>query len=124
MSQYPSVKLEASSVATNKFRAGSQRWSVPALIEYAKELPVFDLPLCCVDLSRTIWDPIETPKRFAEHMQRVINADTSAPVILDEDGFIMDGWHRIVRALVDGNATIPAVRFDVTPPPTWVEDVD
>jgi hypothetical protein len=33
----------------------------------------------------------------------------------------MDGWHRITRALVEGRATIKAVRFDETPPCDFVE---
>jgi len=34
---------------------------------------------------------------------------------LDPDGFIMDGWHRVVKALVEGRQTIKAVRFETLP---------
>ena len=118
---YLPVKIEAMPVHKNKFRDGSQCWAVTNLIEQAKGLPVFDLPLCCINVAAKVWEPVEIPRGLAEHMMRVLAVDTEAPVILDEDGFIMDGWHRVARALLDGKATIPAVRFETNPPANWHE---
>lgn len=39
------------------------------------------------------------------------------PIILAADGRVMDGMHRVARALMDGRATVDAVRFAKTPPP-------
>ena len=122
MSKYQPVKIETMPVHKNKFRDGRNIWSVTNLIEQAEELPVFDLPLCCFNIASRVWDAVEGPKGLVEHMKRVLAADTSKPVILDEDGFIMDGWHRVARALLDGESTIPAVRFEKTPPADWVEE--
>lgn len=121
MSNYKPVKIDAMPVHKNKFRDGSNCWAVTNLIELAKGLPVFELPLCCFNVASKVWEPIESAKGLAEHMKRVLAVDTSMPVILDEDGFIMDGWHRVARALLDGKATIPAVRFEVNPPANWFE---
>jgi len=44
------------------------------------------------------------------------------PIILDEDGEIMDGGHRIMRAMLEGKSSILAVRFDENPPPCRVSD--
>ena len=33
----------------------------------------------------------------------------------------MDGMHRVARALLDGRATLPAVRFAVQPRPDFVD---
>jgi hypothetical protein len=38
-------------------------------------------------------------------------------VILGSDGRVMDGMHRVVRAVLDGRTTIRAVRFVVDPEP-------
>ncbi len=34
------------------------------------------------------------------------------PVILSSEGRVMDGMHRIARALLEGRSTIEAVRFE------------
>ena len=52
---------------------------------------------------------------------RIRDVDTSYPVIMDESGFIMDGWHRVMRAIADGKATIPAVRFAERPVEDFVK---
>jgi len=41
---------------------------------------------------------------------------------MDEDGEIMDGRHRIMRAMLDGADTIKAVRFDENPSPCEVTE--
>jgi hypothetical protein len=58
---------------------------------------------------------------MAFHMRRALDVDTNYPVILSQEGFIMDGWHRVLRALIDGKATIKAVRFQKTPPHDYLE---
>lgn len=121
MSEYKPVNIDAMPVHKNKFRDGRNVWSVTNLIEQSNDLPVFDLPLCCFNVAARVWEPVESAKALAEHMKRVLAVDTSLPVILDEDGFIMDGWHRVARALLDGESTIPAVRFEKTPAADWVD---
>jgi hypothetical protein len=51
------------------------------------------------------------------HLRRVLEVDLAYPVILGPDGRVMDGMHRIARALIDGRSTITAVRFAVLPAP-------
>lgn len=121
MSYYP-VELKIPGVESNRSRDGRDTWMVTSLFERAKGLPVFDLPLCAVDLSRKVYEPIERPIDLAKQVKRTMDADLSYPVILDSDGFIMDGWHRVMKALVLGIPTIKAVRFVVTPPPDYVRD--
>jgi hypothetical protein len=38
---------------------------------------------------------------------------------LSADGRVMDGMHRVVKALTEGRATISAVQFDVQPAPDF-----
>ena len=56
-----------------------------------------------------------TLRELADHMQAVLDADLSYPIILDEDGEIMDGRHRLMKAILNRESTIKAVRFDVNP---------
>ncbi len=45
--------------------------------------------------------------------------DLSYPIILGADGRVMDGMHRIARAILDGHETIIALQFDVHPEPDY-----
>jgi len=47
-------------------------------------------------------------------------ADLSYPIILSADGSVMDGMHRVTKAVLLGRATIEAVRFSVDPEPDYV----
>lgn len=116
MINFPKVKIEGCPVEDNTFRSGDKVWQVPSLIERAKKLAPFDLPLAAIYSGSEVWTPIASAYALAKQMRRVMDVDTSHPIILDEEGFIMDGWHRVARALLDGKTTIKAVRFDVTPP--------
>jgi hypothetical protein len=42
------------------------------------------------------------------------------PIILSSDGRVMDGMHRVVKALVRGFETVEAVRFTTDPEPDHV----
>ena len=48
--------------------------------------------------------------------------DLDYPIILCADGHLMDGMHRVAKALYEGRKNIKAVRFEVTPEPDY-EDV-
>jgi hypothetical protein len=51
------------------------------------------------------------------HINAVLSADLKFPIILDEDGEIMDGRHRLMKAMLNGDETIRVVRFDENPSP-------
>jgi len=116
MTAAPVVQIDGCAMADNTFRDGDRVWIVANLIERAKGLEPFDLPLAAIHAGSRVWDPVDSAYGLARQMRRVMNVDTSHPIILDEQGFIMDGWHRVARALLEGKATIKAVRFDKTPP--------
>ena len=99
---------------------GSERWSVTRLIELSKDLKVMEIPLDhmytgneyqCMKLSEMV-----------SHIKSVNNADLSYPIILSADGDIMDGRHRLMKALLEGAETIKSVRFDETPYPCRIVD--
>ena len=50
----------------------------------------------------------------------MLECDPAFPVILSSDGRVMDGMHRICRALLDGQSEIEAVRFLQDPDPDYV----
>ena len=113
-------------------RVGSDRhvWDVHRLIHAARDLPVRSVPLSEIaELDENWWyadqDAHEggarpTPRSIAAHMALAKAADPAHPIILCADGRLMDGMHRIVRALAEGRTHIDAVRFPVTPEPDYV----
>ena len=94
---------------------GNHTWSVPRLFELARDLPVMEIPLNHLGL----WYKYEnvTIREMVMHMKAVNDADLDKPIILDEDGDLMDGRHRLMKAMLIGAETIKAVRFDENPSP-------
>ena len=119
---YKPVKLSGCSIDVNVFNDGKRHWKVTSLVSAARDLKPFDLPLSCINIGCRVWSDDMSIKQFASHVKRCNETDPKNPVIMDEDGFIMDGWHRVVRALVEGKPTIKAVRFDSTPTCDYVVD--
>jgi len=99
---------------------GRHKWHVPRLFELAKNLPVMEVPLDHMNMYYK-YDNL-TLRELAGHMVAVENADLKYPIILDEDGEIMDGRHRLLKAIIKGKKTIKAVRFAENPSPCEVVD--
>ena len=121
--KYPKIKIENTHISENKFVQKGKVWTVPNLLTEVKKakLEPFDLPLSCIDIGVNIFDAIDTPKELADHIKRCEKTSLEYPVIMNEDGLIMDGWHRIVKALVAGLSSVKAVRFEKNPPCVFVK---
>lgn len=89
---------------------GGRRWRVTDLREAVKNCPVFDVPLAFLDLSAHCFDMEGGLIDFAIHMKMADECDLDHPIIFDQWGRIIDGRHRIVKALIDGRTTIRAVK--------------
>jgi ferredoxin-NADP reductase len=101
---------------------GYHAWDVHRLIALAREFPVQEIALADLAEIDEIWwfqEPHDrpTPRAIAEHFRLMQAVDLDYPVILCGAGRLMDGMHRVLRALTLGHQTIRAVRFPVTPPP-------
>ncbi|MFP8875159.1 MAG: hypothetical protein VCB42_11695, partial [Myxococcota bacterium] len=55
------------------------------------------------------------------HMKLIQEVDPSFPIILAADGRVMDGMHRVARAVLEGRDEIEAVQFERTPEPDYVD---
>ena len=99
---------------------GNHSWSVARLITLAKDLPIMDIPLEHINM-RDKYDNL-TLRELAGHMVAVNKADLNYPIIMDEDGEIMDGRHRLIKAIIQGEKTIKAVRFEENPSPCEIVD--
>lgn len=116
MSAYPAVKIDGWFVADNTYQDGDKVWIVTNIIARAKDLAPFDLPLAAIYSGSEVWPAVGSAYGIAHHVRRALDVDTNHPIIMCQQGFIMDGWHRVLRALIEGKTTIKAVRFVETPP--------
>jgi RimJ/RimL family protein N-acetyltransferase len=102
---------------------GLDAWDVDRLITLAAGLPVEDVSLASIgEIDTPYWfspEPDPTVRRVVEHMRLVADVETHWPIILGPDGRVMDGMHRIARALLDGRASVPGVRLPTLPAPDF-----
>lgn len=101
-------------------KLGRHTWSVARLIELSRDLPVMAIPINHLYMYYKYENL--TLREMVMHMRAVLDADMSYPIILDEDGDLMDGRHRLMRALLEGHTVIKAVRFETNPSPCRVSD--
>jgi hypothetical protein len=100
---------------------GLDAWDVDRLILLSRGLPVHDVAVEAIgEVDTAYWfDETSSPtvRAIVEHLRLVNEVDCSYPVILSADGRVMDGMHRIARALLEGRETVAAVRFSEPVPP-------
>ncbi len=105
---------------------GFYAWDVDRLVALTRRFPVSDFPLNLIrELDETYWyqgpDAQPTVRSIVDHFRLVNEADLSYPIILSANGGVMDGMHRVAKALLLGHATIRAVRFAADPAPDFVD---
>jgi hypothetical protein len=117
----PKVNIEQFFVKDNTCAYGNKVWESGTLFQAAKDLEPYDLQLSALNLD-SVFATSDTIASFLYQMKRVQDADLSYPIIQAPDGWIMDGLHRIVKAIIQGETTIKAVRLPVLPNPDRFDD--
>lgn len=120
--QNPIVEFTECKFTDSQFKSGKYVYKAESLYEQAKKesAVAFDYPLAAYDLSWLGFN-IKDADDFVYHMRRVMNTDTSIPIIISPKGQIADGYHRVMRALLDGKSTIKAYRLKEFPYADHVE---
>lgn len=69
------------------------------------------------------WDDPDQPidpftavfiQKLPEHVRRVEQADTGVALLMFSDGSLADGYHRLIKAMMEGHTLIYFMKFD-----TW-----
>lgn len=103
-------------------RIGSEKYFVPFVYEFLEEHPEWctkeEVPLNHLNLDDLILDAnINYGKPSIYNVYTIIkyletiDLSKSKPVLLDWKNKIIDGRHRILKALVEGKSTIPCIRI-------------
>ena len=91
-----------------------RKYDVLAAIFLSKDLPLQEVKIKL--LNRSLSSLCEDNfMDFISHMKAVNDSDLSYPIILNEFGAIIDGRHRLAKAILKGGTTINAVQFDKDP---------
>jgi hypothetical protein len=104
---------------------GLRAWDVHRLVERSRTLVRERVPLSAIrELDEIYWANENTRqltcREIVDHARLMLECDLAFPVILSSDGRVMDGMHRICKALLQGLSDIEAVRFVHDPEPDYV----
>ena len=119
----------ARSIQTHSTERDGKRyiWYTERLWELAKDLPEYDADVeLFEELDRDCWfgeGRTPTIREVADHCRRINETDPRIPVIINDNGRLMDGGHRLARALLEGRKTVKAVRFEKMPEPDEIEEI-
>lgn len=104
---------------------GLYAWDVERLLLLARGQPTEQVPLDAIrELDGDYWFSHDHPaavRAVVEHARLINEADLSHPIIIDPQGGVMDGMHRVGKALLIGQLTIPAKRLPKLPEPDYVD---
>jgi hypothetical protein len=104
---------------------GLKAWDIDRLVALTKELRHEQVPLSAIlEIDEPYWSTgyqhSLTCRDIVEHARLIEEADLTFPVILSNDGRVMDGMHRVAKALLQGHTHVEAVRFASDPEPDYV----
>jgi len=101
---------------------GLLSWDVDRLVFLSKDFPVKRIPLNEIEeMDEPYWfDSAPACRQILDHIILVNDSDLAYPIILNSKGRVMDGMHRVLKALLEGRQYIDAVQFDTDPLPDYV----
>jgi hypothetical protein len=104
---------------------GLMAWDIDKLISITAGFEAESISLDAIrELDEPYWYSSEgdtpTCRSIADHMRLVQAVDLSYPIIIDPDGTIMDGMHRVVKAMLEERRFIRAYRLMELPKPDYI----
>jgi hypothetical protein len=104
---------------------GLLAWDVDRLLRLTSEEEPVDWPLERIrELDEVFWFSGDgdkpTCRRVAEHAKLIRETSLDHPIIIDPDGRVMDGMHRVCKALIGGLKTVRAAQLSAMPEPDFV----
>ncbi len=105
---------------------GYYAWDINRLIEKSKNLKIIEISISSIkELDEPFWygnkNDIPTVRSIVDHMKIINDVNLKYPIILSAENLVMDGMHRISKALLLGIPMIRAVKFNKTPIPDYTD---
>jgi hypothetical protein len=107
-------------------RNGFDAWDIDRLIDIAHDIPVTEMQLADIaEIDEPYWfqndDDVPSCRAIVAHLRLIDSVDLSTPIIVSSEGRLMDGMHRVAKALMEGREVIMAKRFSITPEPDFTD---
>ncbi|MCY3682561.1 MAG: chromosome partitioning protein ParB [Gemmatimonadetes bacterium] len=102
-------------------------WYTEKLWMQSRDLPPFEIDISSIkELDEDCWFGQKKPtlREIARHCKKINTASLKYPIILNVDGSLMDGGHRLCKAILEGRKTIKAVQFPSMPEPDEIQELD
>lgn len=101
-------------------------WDINRLIELTEDFKPQPVSVDSIkELDEVYWfgDDGDRPtcREIIQHARLINKADPEYPIILSADGRVMDGMHRVAKAVLQERDTIQAVQFEKDPEPDYVD---
>ena len=91
------------------------------MVALTRHLDTESVPISSIgEVDEPYWGDPTSCRNIAEHVRLINEADLMYPIILSSDGRVMDGMHRVLKALIQGETHVLAVRFIDDPAPDFV----
>lgn len=94
-------------------------WDVSRLRTMTQGIEPCEVPVASIfEFEEVYWfdgDYRPTCRAVLEHALRIDAADLSDPILLAPDGYLIDGMHRVAKAVLHGIEVIPAIRLSEYP---------
>jgi len=106
---------------------GDRGWHVETIWRAALGLPVQQVAVDAIgEIDQDCWFSgcPPTVREVVDHARRIADADLAVPIILASDGQVLDGMHRIAKAVLCGQTSIAAQRLTTDPDPDWPRSSD
>lgn len=108
---------------TNSYTHNKVVYSIPALWKLSEDFTVKSLPIPSPDVDNYMeaytWGGGKSPRRVLKacdnshgHMVRILSADLKYPIVLAPNFGVIDGLHKIAKAVHTGESSIAYVKFD------------
>ncbi|WP_276981825.1 hypothetical protein [Ferrimicrobium acidiphilum] len=109
---------------TAKSGSGFDAFDVDRLIELSYGLPIENVALASItDVDTPYWfytnPELPTVREVIEHTKLIHEANLTYPILLSIDGEVMDGMHRVAKAILEGSTTIRAIHLPALGEPDY-----
>ena len=105
------------------YKSDDRIWDATTLYKAAKDQKCrkYKFPLKYYDMCAGRFRHVYDVADMAHHVKRVLNADMDIPIVICPNGDVVDGYHRIVKALAMDIDHVMAYRLKEMPPHDRVE---
>ena len=115
---YPTKPIDEWNYMDGTYSTGDGKsWSVARLIKLAEEFPAYEVPVFTFPTWIWPWEDDQSLDSFINHAHRVQNADLSIPILISPSGAIIDGMHRLCKAILEKKETVKVKYFKELPSP-------